>query len=415
MKYPSVRRWLLEHTSLDPALLEGAGFETMVAERVSAMGAGSEAAYVTALDGRSDEADRLTGGIAVPETWFFRYPQSFRLLGEYLERRRGGRSDSLRMRSIGCASGEEAYSMAMAALHAGWPPDSIRIDAYDRNSHVLRRAEAGEYGASSIRAEIPIWAVQYLRRSGGRIEVDSGVRRLVRFVRVDVIQSGTVAEEGPYDVTFCRNLLIYLNADARSRLLQAIIASMSPDALLFVGHAEPLLCTGLPLRPISAPHAFALEPVASARAAEISRPTPRVEAPWTPMRPIAELTPPRPVPQRVESADTSDTTEPTLDRARCLADAGRAGESESMARAILARNGPSAGALELLGMIRMAANDAPGARVFFEQAVYLEPTRAASILQLAVIGERQGDPRRAAALWDRARRLSDRGREEPPR
>jgi chemotaxis protein methyltransferase WspC len=82
------------------------------------------------------------------------------------------------------------------------------------------------------------------------------------------------------------------------------------------------------------------------------------------------------------------------------------GESEAMVRSIIAQRGPSAGAFELLGLIRMAANDVPGAKRLFEQAVYLEPARTASLLQLAMIGERAGDPHRAAAYWERARRAS---------
>jgi cytochrome c-type biogenesis protein CcmH/NrfG len=68
--------------------------------------------------------------------------------------------------------------------------------------------------------------------------------------------------------------------------------------------------------------------------------------------------------------------------------------------------------MELLGMIRMSANDTAGAKRLFEQAVYLEPTRSASLLQLALISERSGDARRAATYWDRARRApADAGQE----
>ena len=94
----------------------------------------------------------------------------------------------------------------------------------------------------------------------------------------------------------------------------------------------------------------------------------------------------------------------TIDDAHALADAGRSEESEALIRAILARSGPTADALELLGMIRMAANDTVAARTCFEQAVYLEPGRTASLLQLAIISEGKGDSDRATTLWNRARR-----------
>jgi len=396
MSYPAVRRWLVEHTSLEPSLLDGAGFESLVAERLRAAGSESETAYVEALDGSVDEVDRLTGGIAVPETWFFRYSESFRVLGEFLSRRLQSGAGWLRMMSVGCASGEEPYSMAMTALHAGWEPGAITIEALDRSQDVLRRAGSGEYGAFSVRTEVPAWALAYLHRAGDSIVVDPGVRSLVRFVRADVVQPGALAGVGPCDVIFCRNVLIYLGAEARVRLLDAVCAALAPGGLLFVGHAEPLLCGASPLRAVAVPHTFALERTGGV-AAPVNQPA-RVSPARVHARPgPAPVAATRPAPPEAE---------PTLKDARDLADAGRPGESERVLRTIIARRGPSAPALELLGVLRMGAADAAGARVLFEQAIYLEPARPVSLLQLALLSERAGDARRASLLWDRARRAS---------
>ena len=83
-----------------------------------------------------------------------------------------------------------------------------------------------------------------------------------------------------------------------------------------------------------------------------------------------------------------------------------------MVRSLLSRHGPSADALELLGMIRMAARDLPEAKRCFEQAVYLEPTRTASLIQLAMISESKGDANRAETYWRRARRSDASNRQE---
>jgi chemotaxis methyl-accepting protein methylase len=107
MTYPAVRQWLIDHTSLEPALLDGAGFESLVAERIAACGCGNEAAYIAMLDQVRDEVDRLTAGIAVPETWLFRYPRSFERLTDHLRELRRSGSSSLRMISLGCATGQE--------------------------------------------------------------------------------------------------------------------------------------------------------------------------------------------------------------------------------------------------------------------------------------------------------------------
>lgn len=399
MSYPAVRRWLVEHTSIEPSLLDGAGFESLIAERLRPHW-GNEAAYVRSLATTPDEVDLLTGGIAVPETWLFRYPRSYDLLVERLTALRSIQLGFLRMVSIGCATGEEPYCMAMAALHAGWSPSEICVDAIDRHKGVLRRAAEGVYGAFSVRADLPAWALSYLARSGESVTVDPDVRSLVRFSLLDALHAGPLLGEACSDVIFCRNLLIYLHEEARTRLLGLIRASLKPGGLLFVGHAEPLLCLGGRLRSIAAPHAFALEYGASSVEPEApKRVSVKAERRVVFSAKTETTAPVAPVTVRV-------FLEPTVDDARDLADAGRASESEDLLRKIIARKGPTAETLELLGMLRMAANDTIAARSHFEQAVYLEPSRAASLLQLAMISERNGDARQAALLWERAHRAS---------
>ena len=413
MKYTSVRRWLEEHTLIEPSLLNGAGVEAMVADRISATGRG-EAGYIVELARSSEEVDRLIAEIAVPETWLFRYPRSYDLLLQFFERRLTEGAARLRAISVGCATGQEPYCIAMTALKAGWPMDRISIEGFDRNRDFLRVAAAGVYGASSIRTELPVWAVSYLRQSGDRVEIDPTVRAMVRFTRADVAELGAAALSGvgPCDVIFCRNLLIYLNSAARERLIDALRAELAPGGLVFVGHAEQLMRGSASLRPVDAPHAFALE-VAEPREA---LPVPVVTVPSPTVRPLISASragapparpssaPPRPAP--VQPAEDS------IEDARDLADAGRARDAEEMIRRIIVRRGPSAAAMELLGIIRLSLNDSPGAKRYFEQAVYLDPARSASLLQLALISERAGETVRATAYWDRARRATSRADQE---
>jgi chemotaxis protein methyltransferase WspC len=411
MSGSTVRQWLLEHTPLEPSLLEGAGFAALVAERIATVARGDESLYIAALGQSPDEVERLTAGVAVPETWLFRYPSSFELLVDVL--RHQSAAKSLRMCSVGCATGLEPYSMAMAAVHAGWSPDRVRIDAFDRNPEALAIATAGIYGPAAIRGEIPGWATGFLERVAGAIRIDAGIRAMVRFTQIEVTASGI---QGPYDVIFCRNVMIYLSAPARTRLVREICAALAPGGVLFVGHAEQFIRGEPTLRPVAAPHAFALQRVdgvveprgplgrtptkidateASSKLLASVRPSPRP----SPVAPTRAVVPLAAAPSAVERRDD------LLD-ARALADAGRMAESEAVVRSLIAHRGPSAGALELLGLIRMAANDVPGAKRLFQQSVYLEPERAASLLQLAMISERAGDPHRAAAYWERARRAS---------
>lgn len=409
MSHTAIRRWLEEHTPIEPSLLDGAGLGMAIADRMEALRAG-EPEYIEALSNSADEVDLLIAAIAVPETWLFRYPRSYELLAGHLQKRLAEGSASLRMLSIGCATGQEPYCMAMTALHAGWPADRVHVEGVDRNAEFLRAAGVGRYGAASIRTEIPAWAVSFLDRSGDGIGIDTAVRAMVRFTRADVTESVALRGTGPWDVVFCRNLLIYLNAAARDRLLLAICEQLSPGGLLFVGHAEQVMRGTAPLRAVAAPHAFALERVRDAAPVVAVLPSAARPQRHNTASPRWQMVQQPPSPARVQPpADRRTPTPPgvdSLDDARTLADSGRGGEAETMIRGIIAHTGPTAPAMELLGMIRMSVNDSESARRLFEQAVYLEPARSTSLLQLALISEQAGDARRAQNYWDRARRAS---------
>jgi chemotaxis protein methyltransferase WspC len=394
-----IRDWLARNTPLEPSLLEGAAFDALIAERVSVVTRGDFRAYLDALPGRPDEVDRLIAGVAVPETWLFRYPRSFDLLVEHLRARLATGAPTIRLCSIGCATGQEPFCMAIAALHAGWSRDRVTIEAIDRSPEALAIAADGRYTASSIRGEIPVWAAQYLSHAGDRICIDDNARACVRFSHGD---AATWSASHPFDAIFCRNLMIYLSTPARANLLRAIRDALLPGGLLFVGHAE-MSAAIEGLRPVRSPHTFALERVD--KHAQELKPIPHTRASLgTVPSAAASLE----VPTTPLTAD-SPLTAATLEDARALADAGKLRESEALLRSLTTQSPPSAVALELLGLIRMASNDSQAAQQCFERALYLEPARPASLLQLAVIFERAGNARQAAAYWDRARRASPTG------
>lgn len=405
MTYSHVQHWLGERMALDAPLLTGAGFESLVRERMRELGCADEGAYLSELEKSAEEGERLAAGVAVPETWFFRYPSSFGLLVEFLSGLERKGAAALRMLSIGCASGEEPYSMAMAALHAGWTGDRVEIDAIDRSGDSIARARAAEYGSFSLRHEIPPWAIGMLGHDGTRITVDERVRRCVRFWRADSLEpdaigSGAIGAGGGYDAVFCRNVMIYLNPAARGRLLEAIAGRVRNGGLLFVGHAEQMLASGPLFHRVDRPHAFALER-RDAAAGEA-----RAVFATKAVRPAASATPVIALRARMNEgavAAVGGEAESLAD-ARALADAGQTCASEALIRSIMARKGPSAEAFELLGTLRQAAKDASGARALFEQALYLEPARPTSLLQLALIYEQLGEHAKAERMWERVKR-----------
>jgi chemotaxis protein methyltransferase WspC len=288
MNYASVRSWLIRHTPLEPSLLEGAGFEFLVRDRTESIAGGDQNAYIDFLERSSDEVERLIAGVAVPETWLFRYPKSFALLLDILRRRLGSGAASVSMISIGSAAGQEPFCMAMTALHAGWNAEQVRIDALDRNPEVLRAAQTGMYGASSIRGALPEWTGPYLHRDPEGIRVSAAVRNMVRFRQEDAAEW---TADGQLDVVFCRNVLIYLNATARTQVARSICRALVPGGILFVGHAEQFMRTEPLLRPLAVPHTFALERVDAASPAPPKGSAPSIHVVATSMR--QGVSPPR--------------------------------------------------------------------------------------------------------------------------
>lgn len=412
MKHQTVVHWLEANTAVEPSLLGGPGLEALIAERLAAFN-GDESAYVEVLRHSPDELDRLFAGIAVPETWLFRYPRSFDVLFDYCGKLLLKNSPVLRMLSVGCATGQEPCCMVLVAREAGWPAGKIQIRAIDRNQDFLDAAKKGEFGAASIRNEIPGWAVSALHRENGRIRMDRSVIDLIQFSRADVTKPGALLGFGPFDVIFCRNILIYLNTSAREQLISMLCDELASDGLLFVGHAEMGMRGKLPLQSLGEAHAFVLKKNAGS-----PKEQPRVVAkehrqPPLPTKVAAKRIDETPGKEAILKFTAPEVcVEPTVEDARDLADAGQAEQAERMARAIIAKQGTSAETLELLGLIRMSHGDVGGAKKFFEEAVYLAPERAASLLQLAMLSERAGDSKRAATFWERAKRAGASGKDE---
>ena len=255
-----LKQQLAERTGLSMGLLQQPGLSEFVQRRLVTLGLDDESTYYRLVLRDADEMERLVQEVSVPETWFFRYPESFRLLAEHcsglLQRREG----KLRMLSIACATGEEPYGMAMTAVHAGWPLQGVVVDAVDRNEASLQIAREANYGKRSFREPIPDWAQQWLRRTDRGTQVHAGIVGTVHFQCQDILGSSLLRGDISYDAIFCRNLLIYLRTAARKDLADLLSARLATDGILFVGHAEQATLPQTSFEPVNSRHTFALRP-----------------------------------------------------------------------------------------------------------------------------------------------------------
>ncbi len=187
-------------------------------------------------------AERLTVG----ETYFFRHLDQFRAFSEVaLPDRIGARAAARRLEilSVGCASGEEAYTLAMLCADRNGELDGwdVRIRGIDVNPAVVRKATAGVYSTWSLR-ETPDSAVaRWFGRKGNEWVLSEDIRRAATFHERNLVEDDSAFwQAGTFDIVFFRNVLIYFSPQAARDAIARIARAMSPGGYLFLGSAETL-------------------------------------------------------------------------------------------------------------------------------------------------------------------------------
>lgn len=183
---------------------------------------------------------KVVESMTTHETLFFRDPSVFdmlrnELLPEVLRERKA--TKRLRIWCAACSSGQEPYSLAMMLLELGYADWDLQIDATDLSSQILDRAQSGKYLQIEVNRGLPaLLLVKYFQRSGLEWQLKEPVRRMVHFSNFDL--RGSMQGRGPYDMVFCRNVLIYFDLDTRRKILAGIRGSLVPGGHLLLGSSE---------------------------------------------------------------------------------------------------------------------------------------------------------------------------------
>ncbi len=185
------------------------------------------------------EARHVVDILTTNETYFFRESAHFRHLAQLLQHDRS--TQPLRAWSAAASSGEEAYSIAMTlARHAG--PRAWEVVGTDLSTRVVAQARQGLYAAERCaRIALPDLKRWCLRGEGahhGQVLMNRELRAKVRFEVGNLLEP--MPELGRFDLVFLRNVLIYFEGEAKSRLVANVVRHLKPGAYLYTGHAEPL-------------------------------------------------------------------------------------------------------------------------------------------------------------------------------
>ena len=216
--------------------------ESRLGERIAALGLADAASYIELITSArgARELDLLIEALRVGETGFFRHRSHIKALTDVVVPALASREQPrVRAWSAGCATGEEAYTLAMI-LAKLMPRSTVEVLATDISSEALDVARAGLYPDSALAPVPPLWrnwAFAPNRGAERGWRIADHVAALVRFDRHNLADG---VFPGNYDLIWCRNVLIYFTPDSRRRTVNRLVDSLARDGFLFVGYAESL-------------------------------------------------------------------------------------------------------------------------------------------------------------------------------
>ena len=229
------------HDVLAPLLASRAGIdpppwavEARVRERAAALGVSDEE-YVARAAADAGELDRLIELLRVGETRFFRHGAQLAALRERVLPSLRSSSSGVAAWSAGCASGEEAWTLAMMLAERG---GAFSVWATDLSTTALARAREGRYPAARVGDEVPAaLRTRYFRRIGSDEVINDRLRAQVRFEAHNLL-AATGGRE--FDLILCRNVLIYFDDARRAEAVARLVRALKPGGWLLVGYSETL-------------------------------------------------------------------------------------------------------------------------------------------------------------------------------
>lgn len=411
---------LQQRIGFDLKTLQTSRLTRAVAQAMHQQGETDPNAYWLRLQTSIPVFQALIETLVVPETWFFRDQQPFVLLRQYvLQEWLPTRSQApLRVLSVPCATGEEPYSIAITLLQTGIAPDAVHIDAIDLSQRALAQAQQALYTNYSFRENplVPesnldsaIARSLYFRPTDHGYQLDPKVVRMVHFSHGNLLDPTFLLDSPPYDLLFCRNLLIYLDRQARSTVIQTLKRLLAPQGLLFVGHTEVGAVLAHDLVPVRHPFAFALKKAMPHNAAPIVSKTAPPSVPPSspsPKRPPRETTTVLSKAAVAPSTPRPTVAPPTqLHEAKQLANQGKLQDAIACCQTYLTHHRTDAEAYVLLGVVQQALGQDNQATHSFERAIYLDPNHSEALFHLALLKECQGDRLAATRIKQRIQRL----------
>jgi two-component system, chemotaxis family, CheB/CheR fusion protein len=242
--FEALLRYLRDSRGFDFTGYKRTSLMRRVRHRMDHAGYTSFEEYLDVLQASSDEFASLFNTILINVTAFFRDPDAWEFISTEVIPRllaERGPNDPVRVWSAGCASGQEAYTLAMVLAEALGPESfrqRVKIYATDVDEEALTEARAASYEARAVEGVPADLLTRYFEQVNGRYIFHKDLRRAVIFGRNDLVKDAPISR---VDLLVCRNTLMYLNAETQRNVLGRLHFALGPQGTLFLGHAEMLL------------------------------------------------------------------------------------------------------------------------------------------------------------------------------
>ncbi len=392
--------------------------EAGLSQRIAALGE-TLAAYeqrISVPAGRN-ELHRLAEMVVNHETFFFRNAPQMRALREILLlelHHRKPPGEPIRIWSAGCATGEEAYSLAITVLETFGLAivRPVEIWATDLSALALEKARAGFYRGRSLNNVTPALLNRYFVRQGDGFLVSDAVRALVRFEQLNLLEAFPPTAYG-VDVIFCQNVTIYFRPETRRSLIERFHRCLPEHGLLFLGFSETLwnVFDGFRSREVSGAYVYQ----------KVDLPDRLVQHRPTRRRPSPAEQPRRRAPSVVEASPNSsrkpqlpvvsitpqagDEESSRVGQAQAMIDAGKIDEAMNLLRSIRPNSPLTPHALVLVARVHADRGELDLAIAEARRALEIDALRGDAYLLIGTIYARQGQWHEAIQALERARYL----------
>lgn len=351
-----------------------------------------DAVFTHFLLSNTEVLRRLGDEIYTPASWFFRSHEAFCYLQDWVRKKwlpKAKTGEPLKILSYPCAAGEEVHSLTMCLLEAGLKPEQFSIVGFDTRKFVLKQIPEGRYESNSMQEErVREYAHHFSVFGPEEYVVKPEVRSLAEFVHYNPIEHHEAFKRyAPFDVIFCRNLLIYLTPEYRQQLIAHLRANLKEGGYLFAGSSDnlPAIDPRFKFAGAKGSHAYRFDSDA------------KLEVP------VAFEVPEEALPEG-DLDEVQYSRQDTLENARELSESGFHEEAEYICHEHLAKTGPSAEIFFLLGRIYDAMGQTERSEEAFRKCVYIENGHPESYDALAQMAEKRGHSQHAEALRQRGTR-----------